>query len=123
MANPFVHIELLTDDLGKAKSFYGALFDWKLEDVPMHNGGAYTMVNVGEGTGGGMMTNPVPGYPPHWQAYVSVDDIAASTQKAKSLGATIAQDVTEVGNFGWFSVIIDPTGAAIALWQSKKMPE
>ena len=51
IANPFVHIELLTDELGKAKSFYGELFDWKLEDVPMHNGGVYTMVNVGEGTG------------------------------------------------------------------------
>lgn len=123
MANPFVHIELLTDDLGKAKNFYSALFDWKLEDVPMHNGGVYTMINVGEGTGGGMMANPAPACAPHWQAYVGVDDIAASTQKAKSLGATIAQDVMEIGNYGWLSVIIDPTGAAIALWQSKKIPE
>jgi len=26
---------------------------------------------------------------------------------------------TEVGEFGFMSVIIDPTGAAIALWQPK----
>ena len=35
MANPFVHVELNTHDVGKAKEFYGSLFDWKLEDVPM----------------------------------------------------------------------------------------
>jgi hypothetical protein len=28
-------------------------------------------------------------------------------------------DVTEVPNFGWFSVIVDPTGAALGLWKSK----
>ena len=35
MANPFVHVELSTTDVSKAKSFYGALFDWKLEDAEM----------------------------------------------------------------------------------------
>ena len=34
MGNPFCHIELQTGDAGKAKSFYGELFDWKLEDMP-----------------------------------------------------------------------------------------
>jgi len=34
MANPFVHVELQTNDLAKAKAFYSRLFDWKLEDVP-----------------------------------------------------------------------------------------
>jgi hypothetical protein len=28
------------------------------------------------------------------------------------------KDVTEVPQMGWFSVIVDPTGAALALWQS-----
>ena len=48
-----------------------------------------------------------------------VDDVAESTKKAKSLGATIARDVAEVPNMGCFSVIIDPTGAAFGLWQPK----
>ena len=74
MANPFVHIELHTSDLKKAHDFYAKLFGWKLEDMPMP-GGSYTMINVGEGTGGGMMTNPAPGTPSHWMAYVGVDDI------------------------------------------------
>ena len=119
MANPFVHVELNTTDPAKAKAFYGSLFDWKLEDVPMGPGATYTLIQVGEGTGGGLMKHPVPGAPSAWLAYVLVDDVAAATQKAKSLGATVAKDVTEVPGVGWFSVIIDPTGAALALWKGK----
>jgi uncharacterized protein len=51
MANPFVHVELATTDVGKAKSFYRSLFDWKLSDMDMGGGMTYTMVEVGEGTG------------------------------------------------------------------------
>lgn len=122
MANPFVHVELQTKDLAKAKDFYGKLFDWKLEDVPMPGGaGSYTMVKVGEGTGGGMFENSDPNASSTWLAYVAVDDIAASTNKARTLGATVAQDVMEVGDYGWMSVIIDPTGAVIAMWKPKPM--
>jgi len=118
MANPFVHVELNTTDVTKAKNFYGKLFGWKLEDVEM-DGGAYTMIKVGEGTGGGIIKHPVPGAPSAWLAYVLVDDIGAATQKAKSLGAKVMKDVTEVKGVGSFSVIVDPTGAALALWQPK----
>lgn len=121
MGNSFVHVELNTTDVAKAKDFYRKLFDWKLEDAPTDGGHAYTMIDVGGGTGGGMMKHPMPGAPSAWLAYVLVDDVAAATQKAKSLGATIAKDVTEVPSVGWFSVIVDPTGAALALWKPKKM--
>ena len=116
MANPFVHVELHTKDVAKAKKFYGGLFDWKLEDMPMPGGGgAYTMIGVGDGTGGGMMADS--SAPPHWLAYVGVDDIQASTKRAKELGATILQDVMQVGEFGWMSILRDPTGATLALWK------
>ncbi|HTP30469.1 MAG TPA: VOC family protein [Anaeromyxobacteraceae bacterium] len=118
MGNPFVHIELNTTDVGKAKTFYGKLFDWKMEDVPMP-GGVYTLIQVGSGTGGGLMKHPMPGAPSAWLAYVLVDDIAAAVGTAKSLGATVVKDVTEVSGAGWFSIILDPTGAALGLWQSK----
>ena len=120
MPNPFVHVELQTKDLPKAKDFYSKLFDWKLEDMPMPGGqGTYTMISVGEGTGGGMFQNPEPNVPPHWLAYVGVDDVRAMTAKAKELGATVCLDVMEVGDFGSMSVITDPTGATLAMWQEK----
>jgi len=118
MANPFVHVELNTTDVAKAKAFYGKLFDWTLEDLPMGDS-AYTMIKVEKGTGGGIMKHPVPGAPSMWLAYVEVDDIAAATQKARSLGATIMKDVTEVMGYGWLTILADPTGAVLGLWKSK----
>ncbi len=38
MANGFVHIELNTTDPKAAKSFYGRLFNWQLEDMDMGGG-------------------------------------------------------------------------------------
>ncbi len=119
MANPFVHVELASTDVGKAKNFYGKLFDWKLEDVPMTDG-TYTMIGVGEGTGGGMMKHPMPGAPSMWLAYVLVDDIQAATKKAAALGATVMKDVTQVMDMGSLSIIVDPTGAMLGLWMPKK---
>jgi predicted enzyme related to lactoylglutathione lyase len=120
MANPFVHVELHTNDLARARQFYTSLFGWKLPDMPMPgNGGTYTMIDVGGGTGGGMMLNQAPGTPSHWLTYVGVDDINASTKKARELGAKVIVDVMEVGEFGWMSVITDPTGATVAMWKSK----
>src|SRR5262245_21971249 len=98
MANPFVHVELQTNDIEKAKAFYSKLFDWKLNDENMPFG-TYTMISVGEGTGGGMLKSQAfADEPPHWLAYVGVDDIAAATKKAKQLGAKILMDVMKVGD-------------------------
>jgi predicted enzyme related to lactoylglutathione lyase len=119
MANPFVHVELMSTDVNRSKEFYGKLFDWKMQDMPNPATGTYTLINVGEGTGGGMMKNPMPGAPSSWMAYVSVDDVKAATSKAKSLGANVMKDVNEVPNMGWFSIITDPTGAMLGLWQAK----
>lgn len=119
MGNPFVHVELMSNDVDKAKTFFGKLFDWTLEDMPMP-GMTYTMIRVGEGTGGGMMQNPIPGAPSMWVAYVLVDDLKAATDKVRSLGGTVMKDITEVPDAGSFVIITDPTGAMLGLWQQKK---
>jgi predicted enzyme related to lactoylglutathione lyase len=119
MANPFVHVELNTTDVDKAKAFYGKLFEWTLEDIPMGDSGAYTLIKVEKGTGGGMMKQLIPGAPSAWLPYVEVQDIKAATKKAQSLGAKIMKDVTEVMDMGWLSILVDPTGAMLGLWMSK----
>jgi predicted enzyme related to lactoylglutathione lyase len=117
MGNPFVHVELVTGDVNKAKDFYGKLFDWKLEDIP---GMDYTMVNVGEGTGGGMMKAPSPDIQPQWLPYVQVKDVEKAIRQAEGLGAAVMKESTEVPGMGWFGVLIDPTGAAFAVWQIRE---
>ena len=121
MANAFVHVELSTSDPEKAKTFYGKLFSWKMEDMEMGPGMTYTMVSPGEGTGGGIMKQFMPGAPSAWLAYAKVDDVKAATATAQSLGAQVVKDVSEVPGMGWFSIIVDPTGAALGLWQDAKI--
>jgi predicted enzyme related to lactoylglutathione lyase len=91
-----------------------------MEDMEMGPGMTYTMLNPGQGTGGGLMQHPMPGAPSSWLAYVEVDDVKASTEKARSLGAQVLKDVTEVPQMGWFSIIADPTGATLGLWQTAR---
>src|SRR2546430_7502451 len=104
MANPFVHVELTTDDLGKAKEFYGKLFKWVLEDTPMPDG-TYTMVKPGDGTGGGMMKKPSPQVPTAWLPYVQVDSVEATVATAKKLGGKIMKDKTPIPDMGAFAIL------------------
>jgi predicted enzyme related to lactoylglutathione lyase len=112
MAHPFVHVELMSTDVGKSKSFYGKLFDWTLEDMDMGDM-TYTLVKPGEGPGGGLMKNPMPGAPSMWMPYVMVDDLDAATRKAQSLGASLLKERTEVPDRGFFTIVTDPAGAML----------
>lgn len=125
MANPFVHVELASTDVAKAKSFFSQLFGWQLEDMAMPDGAmpdmAYTLIKVREGTGGGMMQHPMPdpmpGAPSAWAPHVLVDDLEALTAKAAGLGGKVIKEITTVKDKGRFSLILDPTGAVIGPWE------
>jgi predicted enzyme related to lactoylglutathione lyase len=116
MANPFVHLELNTPDLSKAKAFYGALFGWKFEDNDMGPSvGIYSTFKPDAGPGGGVVT--MPDGKPGWLAYVGVENIQESTEKARSLGATIMMGPAAIPNIGSMTVLSDPTGCVIAMFQ------
>ena len=60
------------------------------------------------------------GVPPHWLGYITVDSVDTSTSKAESLGATVYVPPTDIPNIGRFSVIADPTGGTLGLFQSAR---
>lgn len=117
--HPFVHVELNSPDPEKAKAFYTKLFQWELEDTtnPAVPDDAYTVIKVGEGTGGGIMKQ-VPHGPAGWIPYVLVDDLRTTTDKVRTLGGKVMKDVTEVPEMGWFSIIQDPSGSILGLWKA-----
>jgi uncharacterized protein len=118
MANPFVHLELCTPDTAKAKEFYSGLFGWSFTDNDMGGGMIYSTFKPDSGPGGGLFS--MPGVPTFWLAYVGVEDINAATEKAKSLGAKIHKGPQEIPNIGWLTILVDPTGATIAMFQPKQ---
>src|SRR5688572_30736067 len=96
--------ELVTNDSASAKSFYSALFGWNINDQEMDPGNYYTMLEIdGKSVGAlyGMDKAQLErGVPPHWNAYISVENVDESSAKAASLGGTVILppfDVMEVG--------------------------
>ena len=119
----FSWVDLATTDPAAAKTFYGQLFGWQAEDMPVGEGVVYTMFSLAGDTIAGMNELPAEqrsqGIPPHWFNYVSVADAEATTARARELGGTIFAEPFDVFDSGRMAIIQDPTGAAFALWQPR----
>jgi predicted enzyme related to lactoylglutathione lyase len=113
-ATKFVYTELHCDEIDAARRFYSALFGWEfkaMQGAPV----PYAMIRSETETVGGATKTEDGSL---WLSYVGVSDVAATTGTAESLGATVIVQPREVPGMGVLSVVADPTGARIALWQA-----
>lgn len=108
----FSWMELHSDDSHKAKDFYSSLLDWGTEEMEMP-GMTYTVIANGADKIGGFTAKMTQA--PGWLPYVTVDDVDARVEKAKSLGATLAGEPMSVPGVGRMATLIDPVGGVIAL--------
>ena len=116
MPGSFVHLELNTDDIDRAKEFYQQLFGWNYLEWPMGDS-IYWGVRTPEPPGGGIQTKPMPHAPTQWIPYVSVDDVQDTVARARSAGAEIIVDFMQVGESGQLAILRDPGGATLGLWK------
>jgi predicted enzyme related to lactoylglutathione lyase len=116
-------MELVTSNAPSAKQFYSTLLGWHPNDQPMGPDAYYTMLEVGGKSVGALYSMDkdqlARGIPSQWNAYVAVANVDDATKKAESLGATIVLAPFDVMDVGRMSVINDPTGAKLSLWQPK----
>jgi len=118
MSNPmqthgaFSWMELHSGDNGRAKDFYTGLLGWGIDEMEMP-GMIYSVIANGEEKIGGFP--PEASETPRWLPYVTVDDVDARVEKAKSLGATIAMEPFSVPGVGRMATLVDPVGGVIAL--------
>ncbi len=115
MAAPFVFLELSTPNASEAKAFYGDLFGWSFEPAQPDETD-YSIFRPDLGAAGAIYS--APGQPTSWLPYINVEDIDASTEKAQALGAKLMRGVQEIPGHGWTSILIDPWGAPVALFQN-----
>lgn len=117
----FSWVDLQTSDPAAAKSFYGELFDWDYDDIPLGEGMAYSMARR-DGRLVAAVSPPPPGdeSPPHWNCYVSVESADATASRASQLGATVLAEPFDVFDAGRMAVINDPQGAVVSIWQPKE---
>jgi uncharacterized protein len=117
MGNPFVHVELMSTEVGQ-------IILWKtVRLAARRHADERNDLHDDQSRGRDRRRtdeNPMPGAPSAWVPYVLVQDVRAATDKAKSLGAGLVKDVSEVPGMGSFSIITNPTGAMLGFWESKK---
>jgi uncharacterized protein len=116
----FSWVELLTSDAAAAKQFYAELMGWTYDDLPLPEGGSYTMVlKDGKRVAGLHQPAPENAGPPAWLSYVTVEDADAAAARAKELGATTLAGPFDVMDAGRMAVLQDSQGAVFAVWQPR----
>ena len=114
------YVELVTPDQAAAKTFYGPLFGWELEDVPLGEAGYYVAVSKdGDSVAGisGQMPG-MEGHPAFWGVYLTVDDVDTTAAKVPGAGGKVDAEPFDVMDLGRMAAIQDPTGARVNLWQA-----
>jgi uncharacterized protein len=115
----FSWVDLATSDPDAARSFYSELFGWRSEDIA-GEGGTYTMLRLdGKDVAACFAQPPGEDAPPHWNSYVTVEDVDASASRAAELGGSVAMGGQDVEGIGRMAVISDSIGAPLALWEPR----
>jgi uncharacterized protein len=115
----FSWTDLGAADAEAAKRFYGGLFGWSFDDMPIPDDGFYSMA-LSAGKRAAAIYTMQAEQPPAWLSYVTVEDADAAASRARDLGATTIQEPFDVMEAGRMAVLQDPTGAVFAVWQPRE---
>ncbi len=108
--NVIQHIEWTTRDPQRLMDFFERIFDWNFfEAMP-----GYTMI---EGVGG-VFAAPDAQMPAAITPYVNVGDLALIEDRVDAAGGKVHKSKQEVPGRGWYSVVSDPDGNLLGLWQA-----
>jgi uncharacterized protein len=110
-------IDIGTPDPAAAAEFYGAIFGWAVNMDPRPDAGGYGMFRIGDKSVAGVGPQQNPDLPPFWTVYVTVADADATTAKAAEAGATVLAGPMDVFDAGRMSVLQDPVGSFVSIWQ------
>jgi predicted enzyme related to lactoylglutathione lyase len=116
----FSWAELTSSDGEAAKDFYARVFGWEYDDNPIGEGAVYSMAKQ-DGRYVGAMFEAAD-RPVAWTAYVTVDDADAAAERAEQLGGAVMAAPFDVMDAGRMTVIADPQGAVLALWEARGHP-
>lgn len=112
--NHFCWFEIKSSDKSAAAAFYPEAVGWKIEEADMGPQGRYTMFLGGDIPRGGIAETHG-GAPSHWNAYLRVEDVAATTTAAAENGGKVLMAPMAIPGVGVMSVIASPTGAVFSL--------
>ena len=119
----FSWVENATTDQEGAKQFYADFFGWSYDDSPVGDGIYYSMAKLGEKYVAAIAPQQpdeqAMGVPPHWNSYITVDDVDEVSARVEELGGKLHAPPFDVMDAGRMAAISDATGAVVYLWQAK----
>jgi uncharacterized protein len=120
----FSWTDLSTTDQDGAKAFYGGLFGWQAQDLPVDENTVYSMQLIDGKPVAAISPQPQQqrdaGVPPVWNSYVTVQSADASADKASELGGTVHAPPFDVMDAGRMAVVQDPGGAFFMVWEPRQ---
>jgi predicted enzyme related to lactoylglutathione lyase len=112
-------IDLLSSDIDRSRDFYTRLFGWSAGDASAEFGGYLMFEREGHSVAGAMPLLPeMSGASDRWTVYLAVADAVRTVETAQSGGATVAQPAYDVADLGSTALLVDPSGAAVGIWQT-----
>lgn len=109
--------ELVTPDPEGAAAFYTGVFGWNATPgVPSPN---YWVFNHDKPSASGMIPAPAESERPHWLPYFQVEHLDVSFARGRDLGAAVLMPPTDIPQMGRYAILADPTGAHLALYESR----
>jgi predicted enzyme related to lactoylglutathione lyase len=121
MKNPVQWFEIATTDLERAKNFYATVFDLEFQFIEMPDSKMY-MFGVPDGIGSsGCLLHSSETKPSTDGStiYFSCEDVAVQAGRVEEAGGKVLFPKTDIGEFGFFSHIIDSEGNRIGLHSNK----
>jgi predicted enzyme related to lactoylglutathione lyase len=120
-AGDFSWTGLLTGDVERALSFYGAVFGWTAETGRTENGRVYSTMRMGDERVALVYEiadwQRAFGAPTNWATFVAVSNVDESVRSAVRLGGRVAIPPYDIEGAARIAVITDPGGARLSLWQ------
>ncbi len=114
--------ELITSDVDTAAQFYAELLGLELETADLGDF-QYPMLKKDGRTHAGFMAKPEEAQAPsHWYPYIRVDDVDATVETAKGLGATLYHGPADVDENMRFAVLGDPQQGSFGLMSWNQEP-
>jgi predicted enzyme related to lactoylglutathione lyase len=115
-----VWVDLVTTDLGAAKTFYGGLFGWTFNDVHVGSTDYSVALLDGEPVGGIVerKVNPDQQRHPAWVTFISVRNVDRTQQSIVANGGRVLSPAHTYPKRGRQAVFADPQGAVFAVLQS-----
>jgi predicted enzyme related to lactoylglutathione lyase len=120
--NPVGWFEIYVQDSARAKKFYEAVLQTKLEKLPSPETEMWSFPMAPDAAGASGALVKIPGVPSGGNStlvYFACDDCAVEEGRVKTNGGKVEKPKMSIGEYGFISLVVDTEGNMLGLHSMK----